>query len=393
MRDAVGLKGTIVIVGAGASGRGHVGQLASQSGYDLVFVDRDRGLVDALRDAGQYHVRLVGPTTRDVTVTGFRAFHTDQPDLLYPVLCDSPTVLTAVCPQNLSAAADHLRPLLVRWLAQAPPSATKNILCCENMDRATSAFRQHLMQGLPQSTVQEMDRRVGFPNAMISRVVARPTDPLRLLGEAYSEWTADRAAFRGSVLPVIDTLELVDEQDRYLQRKLYIHNTGHATIGYLGFLKGYTYVHEAAADPDIMSATTQAIEESGWAIEQEHGFSAETILAYRRALTDKCPCAELPDELLRVVRDPMRKLGPDERFFGPIRLMRRHARQPHHLLYGPCAAMLADIPGDAESATIRQVLSQRGVAGVLDVLRVPDADDLTERIEHVMPHVRRVFSR
>jgi mannitol-1-phosphate 5-dehydrogenase len=228
---------------------------------------------------------------------------------------------------------------------------------------------------------------------MIARVVAKPKDPLSLLGEEYSEWTADRTALRGDVLPVVKTLELVEGQDRYLQRKLYIHNTGHATFGYLGFLKGCTYVHEAAQDPGIMRICERAIEESGWAVEKEHGFSPEVIAAYRRALTDKCVLPQLPDELTRVVRDPVRKLGAEERFFGPIGLLLRHGRSPEYLLYGVAAALIARIPGDAASKALEDALAAGGVAAALKLCGSGATPEVIRAVETLIPEVQRSFGR
>ena len=45
----------IVVFGAGATGRGHVGLLAWQAGYHVVFVDRKQDLVDKLRQAGRVY--------------------------------------------------------------------------------------------------------------------------------------------------------------------------------------------------------------------------------------------------------------------------------------------------------------------------------------------------
>ena len=381
-----------MIIGAGASGRGHVGQLAFASGYDLVFVDRDRALVDALRHAGRYRVRLVGAPTRDVDITGFRILHMDEREAVFREFLATPLLFTSVCPNNLKDVAAFLRPMVAEWLRQNG-SDTKNILCCENMNNGSTVLRTYLLEGFPADLRPALEQRFGFVDTMISRVVARPRDPLSLLGEAYSEWTADCHAFRGTDRPAIETLEWVEHQDRYLQRKLYIHNTGHATLGYLGFIAGYTYVHEAAQDARIMDVCKRAIAESGWAIEKEHGFTADEILRYRNALTDKCVCAELPDELLRVVREPLRKLGPDERFFGPLQLMLRHGRDPEYLLYGLCAALLAEIPGDDQSQTIRTLLRERGVGAVLAELKVVVPERVTARIATLLPVVTEQFVR
>ena len=342
-----------LIIGAGATGRGHVAQLAVESGYAVTLVDKDAALCARLRQSGAYSVRLVSGRPRTVTIDGFRILHTSEKEELSRALRESALIFTAVCPGNLRDAAVLMREPFARWLGAAGPKDFKNVLCCENMNHSSTAFRDFMLEEFPAELRTRLQSQVGFADTMVARVVARPSDPLSLLGEEYSEWTADRGALRGPDVPEIRTLELVEDQTRFLQRKLYIHNTGHATFGYLGFLKGYTYIHQAAQDPKIMEVCKKAIEESGWAIEKEYGFSADAIRAYRAALTDKCVSPELPDEILRVVREPVRKLGPEERFFGPIGLLLAHGRRPDFLLYGVCAALLARIPGDEQSATIQ----------------------------------------
>jgi mannitol-1-phosphate 5-dehydrogenase len=384
---------TALVIGAGASGRGHVGQLAAESGYRLVLLDKDKALCRALRAAGAYTVRLVSAHTRVVTVDGFTVLHTSEQEAFFAGFRDAGLVFTTVCPGNLTDAADHLRPFLVRWLQSCGPDEFKNVLCCENMNRSSTTFRDMLLEGFPAELRPKLERQVGFSDTMIARVVAKPADPLVLLGEEYSEWTADRKAIRGPVLPAVRTLELVDDQDRYLQRKLYIHNAGHATFGYLGFLKGYRWLHEAGQDPEIMDACRKAIEESGWAIQREFGFSEDVIRTYRAALTDKCVSPELPDEILRVVREPIRKLGREERFFGPIGLMLKHGRQPEHILAGVCGALLARIPGDGQSERIASLLERKGIACLDEITGSAVAGPVRARIEAMLPVVRARFAR
>jgi mannitol-1-phosphate 5-dehydrogenase len=381
----------VIVIGAGASGRGHVGQLASESGHPLVFLDKDESLCRALRAAGAYTVRLVSARTRTVTIDGFTILHTSEKEAFYRHFREARLLFTTVCPGNLRDAAEYLRGLFVRWLEESPPDF-KNVLCCENMNRSSTTFRELLLDGFPSALKEKLDRQVGFADTMIARVVARPSDPLRLLGEEYSEWTADRKAMRGADLPSIRTLDFVEDQTRYLQRKLYIHNAGHATFGYLGFLKGHTYIHEAAGDRDIMAVCEKAIEESGWGIEKEFGFPGEVIRKYRAALTDKCVSPDLPDEISRVVREPIRKLGAEERFFGPIGLMLRHGRQPDYLLYGVCAALLSRIPADEQSDRIAALLAERGVSCLHQIVSAPVPSSVLSRIETLLPVVRERFA-
>ena len=65
-----------VIFGAGSVGRGFLGQLFSESGYDVVFVDVDELLVEALAQRGCYTLRLAGiEETEELTIGPVRAVH------------------------------------------------------------------------------------------------------------------------------------------------------------------------------------------------------------------------------------------------------------------------------------------------------------------------------
>ena len=61
--------------GAGNIGRGFVGLLLHEGGYELVFSDVAAPLVDAINGVSEYTVHEVGEGGRDTVVTGFRAIN------------------------------------------------------------------------------------------------------------------------------------------------------------------------------------------------------------------------------------------------------------------------------------------------------------------------------
>ena len=111
-------------------------------------------------------------------------------------------------------------------------------------------------------------------------------------------------------------LELVDNQSARLERKLFVHNGGHAVCGYVGFHRQHRYVHEAVADPVVARHVLGALDELGDIVQRKHGFSAESIDAYKKDLCLRGAVPEMRDEILRVVRDPIRKLSARERLGG-----------------------------------------------------------------------------
>ncbi|MEK6343307.1 MAG: mannitol-1-phosphate 5-dehydrogenase, partial [Curtobacterium sp.] len=69
---------TAVHFGAGNIGRGFVGLLLHEAGYEVVFADVAAPLINALAAADSYTVHEVGQDAKDHEVTGFRALNSAQ---------------------------------------------------------------------------------------------------------------------------------------------------------------------------------------------------------------------------------------------------------------------------------------------------------------------------
>jgi len=355
----------LVVIGAGMTGRGQVAQLAFESGWRLVFIDRDAPLVELLKRAGAYVVHLVGEKRRDVVINRFQTVHTTDTEGVCRAFTDADLVVTSVIAGNLPDVAQTAAVgLRARFERSARPL---DVICAENMPHSSTRLGQLLREAAP-DVGERVGTSIGFPDSMIARVVPRAADLLSLYAENYNEWTADAKAFRAG-LPDIRGLECVDNQDARLERKLYIHNTGHAATAFWGLLAGHRYIHEAARDPSVAEAIRGAIRESAEAIRLEHGFPRDEIDAYRDALLPRLQDDALPDDLYRVARNPIRKLGSSERIFGPIALCLKHGVIPRHLARTAAAALLVRIPGDVEGDRLGEMVRREGPLGALrDIL-------------------------
>ena len=58
----------VVIFGAGMTGRGHIAELAFESGWKITFVDKKSELVKILGRAGRYTVRMISDNLVDLAV-------------------------------------------------------------------------------------------------------------------------------------------------------------------------------------------------------------------------------------------------------------------------------------------------------------------------------------
>ena len=68
--------------------------------------------------------------------------------------------------------------------------------------------------------------------------------------------------------------------DFFIRRKLFMHNMSHALTAYLGAQKGYTYIWEAASDPEIRAVAESALSEASAALNLEYGVPMEELAAF-----------------------------------------------------------------------------------------------------------------
>ncbi|HEU4807411.1 MAG TPA: mannitol-1-phosphate 5-dehydrogenase, partial [Homoserinimonas sp.] len=215
--------------GAGNIGRGFVGLLLHEAGYEVVFADVNAELIDALANASEYTVHEVGEGARDHSVTGFRAINsatTNSPEKMKEIVAEIATadvVTTAVGPNILRFVA----PLIAEALAARADDATPlAVMACENAINATDLLRAEVEKAGVEKLDPAVLRRAVFANTAVDRIVPAQDAAagLDVTVEAYYEWAIERTPFGGNE-PAIPGATYVDDLAPYIERKLFTVNT------------------------------------------------------------------------------------------------------------------------------------------------------------------------
>jgi mannitol-1-phosphate 5-dehydrogenase len=125
---------------------------------------------------------------------------------------------------------------------------------------------------------------------------------LKIWVEEYDQLPVDKDGFKGEI-PEIKNMLPYSPFKFYIERKLYIHNMGHATTAYLGHLKGCTYIWEAIGDESIRKTVREAMMESAQAISKAHGIELIKIEEHVDDLLYRFSNRQLGDTIERVGRD------------------------------------------------------------------------------------------
>lgn len=352
----------VVVIGPGRIGCGFVGELARMSGYDIVFVGRDRAVVDHLNRLQRYEVRLVSrQEVRRAVVDGVRALCTDDPGVGEEI-ATADLVATAVGARNLPQVA----PLIASGLVRCQGSLT--VLAFENLGVAGAQIRDLVATHLPAGFPLGLH---GFSGALVGRAVTQrigsPSggNPLVFVGDPYSTFIVDGRDLHPPV-PTMTGMVVGDDYLSWVHRKLYTFSAGHAATAYLGYLKGYHYIHTAIRDPEIRAAVLEAMREGQRGLAARYGRHVSGDESDLMDILARFENAALNDPVWRVGRDPRRKLGAEDRLIGAGQLAQEAGVNPSALAMAAAAALCccscldssADLEHDVECEGLGTTLSR-----------------------------------
>ncbi|ENM5746050.1 mannitol-1-phosphate 5-dehydrogenase [Vibrio mimicus] len=360
------MKKNAVHFGAGNIGRGFIGKLLADADIAVTFADVNEPLVDQLSHQQEYKVKVVGNECKMETVSHVTAVNSASEALIERII-KTDLVTTAVGPTVLDIIAKTIAKGLSARFA-AGNRQPLNIIACENMVRGTTHLKHQVYQFLTTDEQQQADALVGFVDSAVDRIVpplqAANDDPLEVTVESFSEWIVDEQQFKGEI-PHIEGMEKTDNLMAFVERKLFTLNTGHCVTAYLGCLKRHRTIREAIEDPSIQAQVKQAMQESGEVLIRRYGFDRALHSAYIEKILTRFANPYLVDEVDRVGRQPLRKLGANDRLIKPLLGTIEYGLPNGMLLKGIAAALKYRNDSDPQAVELQQSIEKEGVRSTL----------------------------
>ncbi|NTW71263.1 MAG: mannitol-1-phosphate 5-dehydrogenase [Eubacteriaceae bacterium] len=354
--------------GAGNIGRGFIGLLLSQSGYEVAFADINSEIITRMNEKKSYTVLIAGKDNEEIRVAGISGILSSSEEELIAALIQADIITTAVGVNILPVIAMSIKKAIEK-MYQMKSEKKVNIMACENAVNNTGILKEAILKDMPEALREYTVKHFGFPNTTVDRIVPETIkkegrDILAVVVEPFYEWNAERNGFIGEI-PDIKGMNLVDDLPAYIERKLFTLNTGHAMTAYLGYRKGYTYVHEAVGDDEIRQVVKGAMTEVGNALVRKHGFDSAEHTKYIEKILKRFDNEVLMDPVARVGRDPIRKLGPADRLIAPALLVLEYGEIPVNLILGITAALKFENKMDEKSVRLSEMISEEGISQVL----------------------------
>ncbi len=350
----------VIIIGAGRVGLGALGAALAMQGHEVVFAARREAIVNSINQLG-YDVATKGAVETTVEVRGVRAVVMPGEDFAREVAA-ADQIYTSVRPDNLPEISTVLSEAIL-YRARSDVRRPLDVFCCENLKNAGSQLERLVFANIPFQFAQAVQDWVGFNAAISDRIVSAQEKDERgrqvITADAMGDVLFDTLQIKGD-FDALPPFKGVDNFPASIEEKLYILNCGHAVCAYLGYQKGYKYIHEA-----INRAVVGAMLEAQRALHSKHG----RTLHYGNLINDILASfsnAALMDTIARVGRDPVRKLQADDRLIGPAKLAYRYSIEPTYLIQGCAAAFSFAQEGDPQAAELQKLIREKGVEQALD---------------------------
>ena len=371
--------------GAGNIGRGFIGEILFENGFEIAFVDVNETIIDALNERGSYEIEIAEEGQRHIAVSGVRGINNRlHPEAVVEAIVEADLVTTAIGPNILPFIASLVAQGIEARQA-AGNQAPLDVLACENMIGGSEFLYEEVKKHLSEAGLAFAQEHIGFPNAAVDRIVPAQSheDPLFVVVEPFNEWVVETRGMKNPDL-VLDKVHYEAELEPFIERKLFSVNSGHATSAYTGAYYGAQTILEALQNVTVKNNVEAVLAEIRSLLIAKWGFDEAALVDYHKVIISRFENPFIVDDVARVARTPIRKLGYDERFIRPIRELKERGLSYQYLLQTVAYVFSYRDETDEQSVQLQALLAEKSLEEVVkEVTGLSDQDLIAEIVSAV----------
>ena len=314
----------LVLFGAGRIGRSFIAYLFNQGGYEVVFVDIDKQLIDALNIKRGYDVIVKSEQEEKLHINVVRGVLAENTKQVTKEIATADILAVSVGAKGLDSSIHLISLGLVKRYKKS--RIPLDIIIAENLRNGAEYMKEKLVHFLPERF--PVDRMVGLVETSIGKMVPIMTkeeserDILQVFAEPYCTLIVDKQGFVNPI-PVIDGLAPKTNIKAWVDRKLFIHNLGHVAAAYFGYFHypGHIYMFEILEHKEVEDFTREVMMQSSKILQVMYPgvFTERHLKDHIEDLISRFQNKALGDTVFRVGCDLQRKLGRDDRILAPFK--------------------------------------------------------------------------
>ena len=364
----------VLILGAGLSGRGMLGELLYNEGFDLTFVDIDAELVNGIKEQGYYHVIKKNITSGQKSITkveGFSVYNVrTQRSKVIELLLGHDIIFTALKPDGFDEAIDYLAEA-IKKRKRLNIFRRMYIFLGANYVGLYEYYDKHIRCLLDKDELEFYERYVVLVMSIINRKNLKPIEEEDKL-DAFAITGDDKPWLRVEDLDALREIEPLPtffkpEKDlsAAMAVKIWSGNVVQCSMAFVALHKGLKDTREAAFDKDASRLAYEAAKEAYYGVYNEYGLPLIDMEEKAEKAVKLFRSKSFSDDLYRIAREPIRKFSYNDRFIGPARLCMKYGKLPYFITKCLAYGFLLDMEGEKDISIIKETIETQGIRAAI----------------------------
>ena len=367
----------VLIVGAGRLGKGFIAETFDRAGWNICFLDKDPRVKEELDREGCFYVK-VHRTDRieKRKVSGFQTFVCDPEHSCMNAFLKTDVIMLPLYPEDFEEAGYYLAPCFDEFY-KVHPDRKLTLVCITNKNRLIPQIESAFQEKLQEETKKWFKDHVVIRDS----IIRRSTDAENNYALHIDTVAVNSLLIQGPVYNDFDDvewMELCDKLEMLKDIKVTAVNGPHASLAFLGYLKGYQTIPEAEADEEIAEIVEKVEQEIISGIMREYPVTSEEL----HNLIYFAPAkGVMPDSIYRVGYDPIRKLAFGDRLTGAARTCQKYGVSFKHIAIAIAAGFGYAEPRDRNAQILQADIRKMGIEkAVCRYTGLAENDEITKEI-------------
>lgn len=347
--------------GAGNIGRGFIGILLKKSNYNITFVDVNDDIIEKLKADKAYTIFYKNKEQTSDVVAGVNALHGSKDvDQVLECLATSDLITTSLGQDNLKYICDNVVNS-IKFRKDVGSAQKVDIVACENGIQVSSFFKGLIYEKLTEVEQEYADQYIGFVDCTVDRIVPNQHNEniCDVQVEPHFEWVLNASQVK--VNSNIDDAKYSDDLAYYNKRKLLTVNLTHSLIGYIGYSQDKAYVHQTINQPEVEEFVTKVLIDIRNSLVIEFGIDSQTQDDYAQKTISRFKNELIVDEVERVARNPKIKLGNNERYVSPVKVLLENSMDATYICEAIAYALSYNNPEEKQALEIQELIKTNGI--------------------------------
>jgi len=369
----VGDKMKAVHFGAGNIGRGFIGNVLHDNGFEIIFVDTNEQLIEQINMDKGYPIQLLDENQKKLWIDNVCAINSHDSKLVKETLVECDLITTSVGAPNLKNIAPTLKEALLIRSGRKEPI---DILANENIVNASELLKSEIKKICTNEEWELINKVAYFVNTAIDRqaLSTQEDDRQVALVEPYYEWVIDEKALNPNSKYQLKNVKLVKEMKPFIERKLFIVNAEHAAFAYLGALLGLETIQETIQQLNCRTLVERFMKQNKHYFLAKYDMKEAELDQFITNTIKRHGNPAVSDDVHRVGRSPIRKLDRYDRLVAPVMELENLGLDNDAGKRVIATAYLYTNDDDPEAKELQQIIKNNGIAETIRrVSKVPES--------------------